>query len=101
MWLETVVLIEAALAFWLASLNVLLLMKVAREARGRARRGGATALACVCAGQSMEAVLFLWLGDATGQGWPAVALLMVRTALMASMGLISLLLARGLTWRRW
>jgi hypothetical protein len=100
-WLETVVLIESALAFWLASLNVLLLTKVAREARGRARRAGATVLACVCAGQAMEALLFLWLGDTAGQGWPGVALLMVRTALMASMGLISLLLARGLTLRRW
>jgi hypothetical protein len=100
-WLETLVLIEAAAAFWLASLNVLWLTKVARSARGPARRAGAMALACVCGGHAMEALAFLWLGDTTGRGWPAVALVIVRTALTASMGLISLLLARAQILRRW
>ena len=101
MWLETVVLIEAATAFWLSCLNVLLLGSVVAGSLGGARRAAASVLACVCAGQAMEALLFLWLGEASGTGgWPAAALLLVRTALLVSTGLISLLLARGLSQHR-
>jgi hypothetical protein len=97
-WLETVVLIEAAAAFWLSGLNVLLLGRAIAMSRGRARRAAALVLACVCAGQAMEAQLFLWLSDSSGAGgWPAAALQHVRTALLVSTGLISLLLVRGLS----
>jgi apolipoprotein N-acyltransferase len=99
-WLETVLLIEAAAAFWLSVLNVAFLGRVISAARGVARRAGAVVLACVCAGQGMEALLFLWLGDTSPNGWQAVALLMVRTVLLVSMGLISLLLLRARSLRR-
>jgi hypothetical protein len=99
-WLETVVLIEAAAAFWLSALNVTLLGRVVSEAEGRARRAAAVTLACVCGGQAMEALLFLWLGDTSpADGWSAAALLIVRTALVVSTALISLLLVRGLSPR--
>lgn len=102
MWLETVLLIEAAVAFWLSVLNVLLLLLgVIFPARTRARRIAATVLASVCAAQAMEALLFLWLGETSAtDAWPNVALLVVRTSLLASIALISLLLARGLSLRR-
>ena len=102
MWLETVLLVEAAAAFWLSGLNVTLLGRVAASARGRPRRAAALVLACVCGGQAMEALLFLWLGGATSAtgAWPAAALLVVRTALVVSSALISLLLARALWQRR-
>jgi hypothetical protein len=50
----------------------------------------------------MEALLFLWLGGQTSaaDGWAAAALLVVRTALMASTALVSLLLVRGTGPRR-
>jgi hypothetical protein len=95
------VLIEAAAAFWLATLNVLLLTSVALAAHGRPRRFAAGSLACVCAGLALEALLFLGYGDTAVSGWQGPALVTVRTALMASMGLISLLLVRALTLRRW
>jgi hypothetical protein len=100
-WLETVVLIEAAVAFWLSALNALLLGRTASQSRGRARRAAAVVLACVCGGQALEALLFLWLGETSGTGgWPQAALLLVRTALLVSTGLISLLLVRGLSMHR-
>ena len=102
MWLETVLLIEAAAAFWLSALNVALLGRVISAARERPRRVAAFVLGCVCAGQAMEALLFLWLGGATAATgeWPAAALLVVRTALVVSTALISLLLVRGHARRR-
>ena len=101
MWLETVILIEAGAAFWLAALNVMLLGRAASGARSRARRVAAVALACVSGGQAMEALLFLWQGETSAtDGWSAAALIVVRTALATSTGLISLLLVRGLSLRR-
>ncbi len=100
MWLETVLLIEAAAAFWLSVLNVALLVRVISRTRGQARRAAAVVLACVCGGQAMEALLFLWQGDTAPHGWSAVALVLVRTALMVSTASISLLLLRALSWRR-
>jgi hypothetical protein len=95
-WLETVLLIEAATAFWLSALNVALLLRVVSAARGPARRAAAIVLAWACAGQAMEALLFLWLGDVSVSGaWPAMALLAVRTALVVSTALIALLLVRA------
>ena len=49
MWLETVILIEAGAAFWLAALNVMLLGRAASGARSRARRVAAVALAVAAA----------------------------------------------------
>ena len=101
MWLETVILIEAGAAFWLSTLNVMLLALAASEAGSRARRAAAIVLACVCGGQALEALVFLWQGEtSTRDGWSAAALLVVRTALMASTASISLLLVRGLWPRR-
>lgn len=101
MWLETVLLIEAAAAFWLSALNVLLLWRVLSRARSRGRAAAAAALTCVCGAQSLEALLFLWLGEASeGDSWSAAAMLAVRTALAVSTALISLLLLRGLWQRR-
>ena len=79
MWLEAVLLIEAAAGFWLSALNVALLWRVVTSAPARPRRTAAAALACVCGGQALEALLFLWLGDASASdGWSAAALLGVR-----------------------
>ncbi len=101
MWLETVLLIEAAAAFWLSALNVALLSRVLSTTHGQARRAAAVVLASVCLGQAMEALLFLWVGDTSVRGaWPALALLVVRTALVLSTGLIALLLVRSLRGRR-
>ena len=45
--------------------------------------------------------LFLWQGETSAtDGWSAAALIVVRTALATSTGLISLLLVRGLSLRR-
>jgi hypothetical protein len=96
-WLETVLLIEVAAAFWLSALNVALLSRVIGSERARARRTAAFVLACVCGGQALEAVLFLWQGEAssTEGGLSGAALLLVRTALLASTALVSALLLRA------
>ena len=97
MWLETVLLIEVAVAFWLSALNVALLVRVLSAQQGRPRRTAAVVLACVCGAQAMEALLFLWLDGAAGatQAWQAAALLAVRTGLLLSTALVSVLLLRA------
>lgn len=97
MWLESVMVFEAAAAFWLSVLNVGLLTRVARAEARRPRRTAAIVLGCACAGQAMEALGFLWLGGpaTAAGGWPVAALLLVRTALLTSTGLLSALLLRA------
>jgi hypothetical protein len=94
-WLETVLAIEAAAAFWLSSLNVALLLRVVAATAGRARRMAALVLTCVCGGHAMEAVVFLALAEPGSEGWSGAAVLLVRTALLASAALIALLLLRA------
>jgi hypothetical protein len=101
MWLETVVLIEAMGAFWLSILNVLVLARMVAPAKRSARRVAALVLAFVCAGQAMEALLFLSQGEASpASAALTLALLVVRSALVVSAALVSLLLLRGLWLRR-
>jgi hypothetical protein len=96
-WLETVLLTEAATAFWLSALNLALLVRVLSGEARRARRVAALVLGGVCAGQAMEALAFLWLGGPSSaeDGWSAGALLLVRTALLLSTASTSVLLLRG------
>jgi hypothetical protein len=63
----------------------------------KARRTAAIVLAFVCGGQAIEGLHFLWLtGEAAAtEGLPAAALLLVRTALLASTALVSALLLRA------
>ena len=96
MWLETVIVVEAAMAFSLSGVNVALLLRALAATRGAARRAAVVVLACVCGAQALEALLFLWQGEASGAGWSAAAVLLVRTALLVSTALISLLLTRAL-----
>jgi hypothetical protein len=95
-WLETLLLIEAAVAFWLSALNLALLTRVVGATRQPARRTAAVVLAGVCAGQAVEALAFMWFGAATtASDGAAAAILVVRTALIASTGSISVLLLRA------
>jgi hypothetical protein len=83
-------------AFWLSALNLTLLSRIVRASRQPARRMAALVLAGVCAGQAVEALAFLLFGAATTtDDWSAMALLVVRTALIASTGSISVLLLRA------
>jgi hypothetical protein len=96
-WIETVLLVEAAMGLCLSALNVGLLMPEVRHARSRARSVAALALAGVCAGQALEALLFLVLDgpSSAGGAWAGVALVCVRSLLSGSSMLISILLVRA------
>ena len=97
MWLEAILSIEAAAAFWLSAVNLTLLVRVLSGEARRAHRVAALVLGGVCAGQAMEALAFLWLGGPSSaeDGWSAGTLLLVRTALLLSTGSTSALLLRG------
>jgi hypothetical protein len=95
-WLESFVLAEAAGAFVLASLNCRRLLGYARAARSAARRAGAGALCLMSAALGLEALAF-----AASPGLEAdarareIAVLVVRSALLAASALLTALLLRA------
>jgi len=94
-WLDLLVSIEAGGDFILASLNCLYFMKYARNTRSASRRVGATSLASLQGSLALEALLFLSQTPAGAQSWTrTVALVTVRSALLASTALVSLLIWR-------
>ena len=100
-WLELLVSIEAGGDFILASLNCLYFLGYARATRSRPRRVGAMALTALQGSLALEALLFLSQAPAGPQSWlRSVSLVTVRTALLASTGFVSLLIARHLWARR-
>ena len=98
-WLDTFVLVEAASSFILASLNCFYFAGYTRRARS-SRRVGALALALIEAALALEALLFL---SQAPPGAPsvtrAVAVSLVRGALLVSAAVVSLLIWRN-AWPR-
>jgi hypothetical protein len=95
-WLETLVVVEASGGFVLASMNCRQLVSYARGARSAGRRAGASALALVCAGLSLESLAFLAEpAIEASPEWRDVTLLVVRTALLAASAALSALLVRN------
>ncbi|MPZ48342.1 MAG: hypothetical protein GEU75_03355 [Dehalococcoidia bacterium] len=96
-WLDLLVSIEAGGDFILASLNCLYFLKYAAATRSPSRRLGAGALASLQGSLALEALLFLSQAPSGAQSWTrAVALVTVRSALLASTALVSLLIRRHL-----
>lgn len=97
MWIETLLTIETAVAFWLSVFNAASLLKLAAGSSPRARRLASRVLAALCGSQAVESVLFLGSlasGSPLG-GWHGLGLLLVRTSLLGSMAGLSLLLWRS------
>ena len=98
-WLEALVFMEAAASFVLAALCWLYLVPYALEASTPARRVGGLALAAVCAGLALEALLFLSQApsmSASGLSFTrTAAVVFVRSALLLSVVLIGALLWRN------
>lgn len=99
-WLEIVLLVESSGAFLLAGLNSAWLTRLALTAHARARRVGALALALVCGGMALEALLYTALASPARSEWAQAATLLVRTALLLSGGVITALILRNGTTRR-
>jgi hypothetical protein len=95
-WLETFVVLEASGGFVLASMNCRQLVIYARIARSAGRRTGASALALLCAGLSLEALAFL--AEPAIEASPPIrdaTLLLVRSVLLAASAVLSALLLRS------
>ena len=98
-WLDPVLSLTAVAEFLLAALSGIWLFDYARQARTRARRVGAGALAGVCFGMALEAALFLSQASAAG-AWPRLAaLLFVRGFLLGATTLLASIVWRGLSRR--
>ncbi len=97
-WLDSVLYGEAGLTFVLSGLNSASMAGLAARAASRARQVGASALAFVCAGVAME-LAFLALAAPASEMHPAavVALLLVRTLLLASTALLTALVLRAIS----
>ena len=95
-WLDLWVLVAAGVDFGAAGWNCLYLLGLARSAATQARRLGTGALALVNAGLALEALAFLWLAAPASDGPPShtAAVVLVRAALLASSGLVCVLLLR-------
>ena len=96
-WLELLVSVEAVAGFLLASMNGIYFTSYARQARSASRRVGASALVMVSAAVALESLLFLSQAP-DSRVWQsvtrAVATVVVRSALLLSPALISLLVWR-------
>ena len=95
-WLDLWVFLAAGVDFVAAGWNCAYLLRWAKAASTPARRLGAAALALVNAGLALEALAFLWLAAPASDG-PApqtAAVVLVRSALLASSALIGVLLLR-------
>ena len=99
-WWQIVLLMEAGGSFLAAGLNAIWLTQLVFAAPTRARRVGALALAVVCGGMALEALLFLALADTPAHGVALAATLLVRTTLLVSAGLIAALVLRNGPSRR-
>ncbi|HLF72335.1 MAG TPA: hypothetical protein VI759_09315 [Dehalococcoidia bacterium] len=94
--MDALVSLEAAAGFVLAALCCLYLIQIALEASTAARKVGAMALAVVCGGLALEALLYLSQAPAVGGSFTrSAAVLFVRSALLLSAGLIGALLWRA------
>jgi hypothetical protein len=98
-WLDSVLYGEAGLTFVLSGLNSASMAGLAARAASRARQVGASALAFVCAGVAMESLAFLALAAPASEMHPAavLALLLVRTLLLASTALLTALVLRAIS----
>ena len=98
-WLDSVLYGEAGLTFVLSGLNSASMTGLAARAVSRARRAAASALAFVCAGVAMEALAFLALAEPASAAAPlaAVALLVVRSLLLASTAAMTGLVLRSIS----
>lgn len=95
-WLDTWVLLAAAVDFVVAGASCAYLLHWAGAATTRPRRLAAAALALVNAGLALEALAFVWLAAPASDG-PAshtAAVVLVRIALLASSLLMGALLLR-------
>jgi hypothetical protein len=95
-WLDLWVSVTAAVDFVAAGANCAYLVRWAGAASTAARRLGAGALALVNAAMALEAIAFIWLAAPASEGTPsqAAAVVLVRLALLAASGLVSVLLLR-------
>ena len=99
LWLEWLVLIEAASAFVLALPNCCYFLGYSYQARSTPRRVGSLTLALINAAFGLEAALFL--SDAElGAVARSALLLAVRSVLFLSTGMVSLLIWRSRYLRR-
>ena len=92
-WLNSVVLVEASGDVVLSALNCVYFGRLAAASRTAGRRVAAAALCVVSGGLSLEAALYLALSSPAG-GLEQVAVLAVRSALLAGAGFVSLLIWR-------
>ncbi len=99
-WWQIVLLMEAGGSFLASGLNGIWLAQLAMAARTRARRVGASALAIVCGGMALEALLYLALAQPPRNDVALAATLFVRTTLLVSAGLIGALVWRNGSARR-
>lgn len=93
-WLELILALEAALQAVLAFGSCIRLLGLARRAVSQGRRVGAAALALVLAGLASEAALFISQAPPVGSPSRSAALLAVRTALLVSAALVTVLVLR-------
>ena len=101
-WLELLISIEAGSDFVVSALNGLYFLRYSLETSVTARRVGAAALALICGALALEAVVFLSASPAdwsTASATRSAALVAVRSVLLLSTVLISLLIGRS-WWRR-
>jgi hypothetical protein len=94
-WLDTVLTIETALAFWLAVFNGAILMRPALAARSRPRRVAAFTLSWLCLAQAAELLLLLWASPMKEDATTVVARLLTRSLLVAATALLTALLLRA------
>jgi hypothetical protein len=99
-WLEIVLLVESSGAFLLAGLNSAWLTRLALTAHARARRVGASALALVCGGMALEALLYTAMAPPPQSELAKVATLVVRSALLLSGTVVTALILRNGSTRR-
>jgi len=98
-WLETILLAEAGAGFVLAGLSCLYFWDYAGRTRTRSRRVGAAAMALVSGALALEAFVYVAAGR-PGHGAAALGLAAARTALLAAIASIGLLVLRDLARRR-
>ena len=97
-WLDSVFYGEAGLTFVLSGLNSASMTGLALRAVSRARRMAAFALASVCAGVALESLAFLALAAPASamQPFAAGALLVVRSLLLASTAVVTVMVLRSI-----